>query len=498
MVRLFISRKSKMNYKTILLLFSLLSLGTGCKQQEEAPLSHPNIVFFLIDDLGWNDLTCYGSSFYETPHIDQLASHGTQFMDAYASCPVCSPTRASILTGKYPARLNITDWIPGLDPQNQPLLGTQDLHELPLEEMTMAEVFKQEGYATGFFGKWHLGEPGFFPENQGFDLNIGGHWAGQPASYFYPYKNKRKRWDVPGLVEGMDGEYLTDRLTDEAIEFMESHQNQPFFVYLSHYAVHTPIQSKKELETKYTQKKEFIRSNNVPDYLPERNAQTKQIQDNSAYAGMVESVDESVGKIIKALEELNLKQNTIIVFTSDNGGLTTLPGNRKSPTSVTPLRAGKGWLYEGGIRVPLIFTGPRIKSQKVSTLTTSTDLFPTLLNLAQLPPRPEFHQDGKDLTSILLDQANDEKRNLYWHFPHYHGSGNRPSAAIRSDRYKLIHWFENDSIELYDLHKDLKERNNLRDSMPQITTKLKEQLTNWQREVKAQFPSKNPNFSASE
>ena len=275
----------------------------------------PNFVFFLIDDLGWNDVGCYRSTFYETPNIDRLAKEGMRFTDAYAACPVCSPTRASILTGKYPARLNITDWIPGSDPKNRKLLGTKDLHQLPLEEKTIAEVLKDVGYATGFFGKWHLGDTGYYPEHQGFDVNKGGHWAGAPASYFYPYKNKRKRWDVPGLENGEDDEYLTDRLTDESIQFIDSNKNKQFLLYLSHYAVHTPIQSKPELTEKYRQKSEQIPENENPDYVQERESQSKQKQDNAAYAGMVQSVDESVGNILDILEELQLSNNTVVIFT---------------------------------------------------------------------------------------------------------------------------------------------------------------------------------------
>ena len=234
--------------------FSLFLLIPCLACQTKQPIQQPNFVFILIDDLGWNDLTCYGSSFYETPNIDQLAAEGMRFTDAYAACPVCSPTRASILTGQYPARLNITDWIPGSDPKDQPLLGTKDQHELPLHEVTIAEALKEAGYSTAFFGKWHLGEAGYYPEDQGFDINKGGHWAGQPASYFYPYKNDRKRWDVPNLAGGKTDEYLTDRLTAESIAFMQQQQDQPFLLYLSHYAVHTPIQSKPALEEKYQEK----------------------------------------------------------------------------------------------------------------------------------------------------------------------------------------------------------------------------------------------------
>ena len=456
----------------------------------------PNIVFLLVDDLGWNDLACYGSTFHETPNIDQLAKAGMRFTDAYASASICSPTRASILSGKYPARLNITDWIPGGDPQNRPLLGTKDKHELPLSETTIAERLKIEGYQTAFLGKWHLGEPGFFPEDQGFDLNKGGHWAGQPGSYFYPYKSKRPRWDVPGLADGKEGEYLTDRLTAESIQFIESNKDQPFLLYLAYYNVHTPIQAKPTLVAKYEQKKASLSINNQPDFLIERDAHSKQKQDNSAYAGMVQSVDESVGNILNKLENLGLSDNTIIVFTSDNGGLTTLPTKYTPPTSVTPLRAGKGWLYEGGIRVPAIIKWPKeIKENSTcETPITSTDFYPTILEMAGLNFMPNQHADGQSLVPLLRQESTFSREALYWHFPHYHGSNNRPSAAIRLGDYKLVEWFEDGSIELYDLKKDISEQHNLAQEMPDKATTLKNQLHAWQKEIGALMPQKNPNF----
>lgn len=473
------------------LLIVIQFLACGAPQKVK-----PNIVFLLVDDLGWNDLTCYGSTFYETPNIDRLAKAGMRFTDAYAACPVCSPTRASILTGKYPTRLNITDWIPGSDPQNRPLLGTKDKHELPLSELTIAERLKEAGYQTAFFGKWHLGEPGFFPEDQGFDLNKGGHWAGQPGSYFYPYKSKRPRWDVPGLAGGEAGEYLTDRLTAESIQFIESNKKQPFLLYLAYYNVHTPIQAKPALVAKYEEKKAGLSNTNQPNFLIERDAQSKQKQDNPAYAGMVQSVDESVGNILEKLDSLGLSDNTIIVFTSDNGGLTTLPTKYTPPTSVVPLRAGKGWLYEGGIRVPAIIKWPNeIKANSLcKTPITSTDFYPTILEMADLTSMPNQHADGQSLVPLLKQQESFSRAALYWHFPHYHGSNNRPSAAIRVGDYKLVEWFEDGSIELYNLKKDISESHNLVEEMPEKTASLKNQLHTWQKEIGALMPEKNPAF----
>jgi len=487
------------NRPPIIAIVSYLALAisfSACTQKLNLPKkAKPNIVFLLVDDLGWNDVGCYGSTFYETPNIDRLAKKGMRFTNAYAACPVCSPTRASILSGKYPARLNITDWIPGQDPKNKPLLGTKDKHELPLEEVTVAETLKGEGYQTAFLGKWHLGDPGYFPENQGFDLNIGGHWAGHPASYFYPYKNKRERWDVPGLEGGEEGEYLTDRLTNESIKFIEQNKNNPFLLYFAYYNVHTPIQAKPELVDKYERKKVGMTVSAGADFVAEKAAFSKQKQDNPAYAGMVQSVDESVGNILDKLEELGISDNTIIVFTSDNGGLTTL-AKKRSPTSVVPLRAGKGWLYEGGIRVPAIikWTGEMKGNSLCETPITSTDFYPTILEMMGLSLMPEQHADGQSLVPLLKQKTNFSRDALYWHFPHYHGSTNRPSAAIRAGDYKLIEWFEDGSIELYNLEKDIGEHQNLVKEIPEKAMELKEKLHNWQKDIGALMPTANPNF----
>lgn len=472
----------------LFIFITLVSL-VSCQPKEE--LRRPNVVFVLIDDLGWNDLTCYGSTAYETPAIDQLAASGLRYSDAYAACPVCSPTRASILTGKAPTRLNITDWIPGSDPQNRPLLGTQDQHALPLAEQTFAERLSEEGYQTAFFGKWHLGNEGFLPEDQGFQINKGGHDAGQPATYFYPYQ-KGNRFDVPGLSDGVPGEYLTDRLTEESLQFIKENQDEPFLLYLSHYAVHTPIEAKDSLQAKYENKL----GDAAPVFVRERENWTRRDQDNPAYAAMVESVDESIAAIVSKLSELGLTEETIIIFTSDNGGLTTLRSQR-GPTSVRPLRAGKGWLYEGGIRVPLILSWPgHIPAGQVSTqLATSMDLYPTILKLIGLDFMPEQHVDGQNLAPQAFAGGQEKPRQLYWHFPHYHGSGNRPSAAIRSGDFKLIQWFEQDSLELYNLSNDLGERMNLVDSLPGKAQELLQALQKWQEETGAKFPVANPNYA---
>lgn len=464
----------------------------GCRSHTMG--KRPNFVFFLIDDMGWKDTGCYGSTFYETPHIDQLARQGMRFTDAYAACPVCSPTRASIMTGKYPARLNITDWITGDDPRNRILLGTEDLHQLPLEEVTIAEALKQAGYTTGFLGKWHLGDKGFYPENQGFDENKGGHWAGHPASYFYPYKNDRKRWDVPGLEDGQEGEYLTDRLTDESLTFIENNRKNPFLLFLSHYAVHTPIQSKEAFTDKYSKKLEDQPPPEGPDFIPEGTSKSKQKQDHPAYAGMVESVDESVGRILEKLDQLGLSENTIVIFMSDNGGLSTTRWN--TPTSNMPLRAGKGWLYEGGIREPMIIKWPgMVKPGSICSVPViSTDFYPTMLEMASLKLQPDQHQDGVSLVPLLRERDRLERTSLFWHYPHYHSSGQTPAGAMRSGDYKFIEWYEDERVELFNLKNDLEERNNLAAVEPEKTENLRIQFHQWRKDVGALMPGTNPDW----
>ena len=467
-----------------------LSATSGC---DRAPQwTRPSFVFFLIDDLGWVDTGVYGSFFYETPNIDRLAGEGMRFTAAYAASPVCSPTRASIMTGKYPARLNITDWIGGS--QRGMLLPAEYEHQLAHEEVTIAEALKEAGYATGFFGKWHLGNTPYLPESQGFDVNVGGTAAGQPASYFYPYKAPEGQsdfWDVPHLEGGEAGEYLTDRLTDEAISFLEANSNHPFLLYLSHYAVHTPIQSKEELTEKYRDKAESLPEHDGPEFITEHDrAFVKQFQDHAAYAGMVQSVDESVGRVLRTIDSLGLTDNTIVIFMSDNGGLTTVANSRSAPTAVLPLRAGKGWLYEGGIREPLIVKWPGVVApgSVCSEPVVSTDFFPTMLEMAGLGQRPNQHQDGLSLVPLLKQHGSLDRDALFWHFPHYHGSGNRPSGAVRAGDYKLVEWFEDGQLELYNLSDDIGESRDLSDSLPEKAAELTEMLRRWRSRVDARMP----------
>ena len=360
--------------------------------------------------------------------------------------------------------------------------------------MTLAEALQEAGYATGYFGKWHLGDEPDLPESQGFDVNVGGTGAGQPASYFFPYKAPEGRnpfWDVPGLEEGDEGEYLTDRLTNEALTFIEENREGPFLLYLAHFAVHTPIQSKAELEDRYAARRDSLPPSTGPRSEGEHGrATTRLVQDDPAYAGMVQSVDESIGKILGGLEEMGLADNTVVIFMSDNGGLSTIAGERVGPTTNSPLRAGKGWLYEGGIREPMIIRWPGAVEggATCSEPVQSTDFFPTMLEMAGLSLMPTQHQDGLSLVPVLEGAEGLERDALFWHFPHYHGSGNRPSGAIRKGDWKLLEWFEDGSVELYNLKEDPGEERDLAQEEPDLVQNLLERLRGWRVEVGAKMP----------
>ena len=465
-------------------------LGEGRSRKE--PRKRPNFVFFLIDDMGWTDLGCYGSTFYETPNIDRLAAQGMRFTEAYAACPVCSPTRASIMAGQYPARLGITDWIGAAQKP------TAYRDRLPLEEVTIAEALKGAGYATGYVGKWHLATSGtadrrqYYPDRQGFDINIGGDNNGSPPTYFYPYaKGKRSLETMP--PEGKEGEYLTDRLTDEALKFLDASKDRPFLLYLAHYAVHTPLESKKDLAEKYAAKVKDLPAPAGPHDLPVYGQyKTRLVQDHAVYAGMVQSVDESVGRILGKLEQLGLERDTIVIFMSDNGGLSTVA--REGPTCNLPLRAGKGWLYEGGIREPMIIKWPGVAraGSVCHEPVVSTDFYPTMLEMAGLPLKPAQHVDGVSLAGLLRGTGTLKPRALYWHYPHYHGSGNRPSGALRAGDYKLIEWYEDGKVELYNLKDDLGEKHDLAAALPDKADELRRRLHAWRTEVGATMPVGEP------
>lgn len=437
-----------------------------------------NFVFILMDDLGWADVGCNnGRAFYRTPNIDRLAAQGMKFTDGYAACQVCSPTRASIMTGKYPARLHLTDWLPGrTDRPDQKLLRPLINQQLPLEEVTIAEALKKAGYTTGAIGKWHLGGEGFLPQNQGFDVNIGGNHAGSPPTYFYPYKNAVK--SIPGLEKGQPGEYLTDRLTTEAEKFIESNKDKPFFLYLAHYAVHIPLGAKKEVIQKYL---------STPATGP---------QTNAIYAAMVESMDDSVGRILKKLDELKLADNTVVFFTGDNGGLSVKEGPNTPATSNAPLRDGKGYMYEGGIREPWIIRWPgKVKAGSVSSTPICTvDVFPTVLEMAGLKPEAGQILDGVSIVPLLEQKGALKRPALYWHYPHYSNQGGKPAAAIREGDFKLIEFYEDGHLELYNVREDIGETKDLAGAMPELTKKLEARLDAWRRDVGAQMMLPNPDY----
>jgi len=470
--------------RTFCLLCILLGLtSSGLKAQST---NAPNVLFILVDDLGWKDLGCYGSEFYETPRIDQFAQSAMRFTQAYTASPVCSPTRAANMSGKHPARIRITDWIPGHDPQDRKLLGPTDLHQLPLSEQTLAEAFQAQGYTTFFAGKWHLGDRGYLPEDQGFDINKGGHHKGSPpGGYYVPYNN-------PMLADGPEGEYLTDRLTEETLDFITQHKDKPFFAFLSFYNVHTPIEANQR-HVDYFQAKANGLVDYDPDHLMEDEGFTKLYQNNPAYASMIRAVDENVGRLWDHLKELGLQDETVIVFTSDNGGLSTLY-RRNAPTANVPLRAGKGWCYEGGIRIPLIIRAPDITQAGTSSdvPVISMDFFPTLLALAGIPLLPAQHVDGIDLTQVLKGKGKLLRKTLYWHFPHYHGSAWTPGSAIRIGDWKLIEFYDREKVELYHIGKDVGESIDLSAKKPGKVRTLRKKLQQQLAQVDAQFPIPNP------
>jgi arylsulfatase A len=431
----------------------------------------PNIVLMLIDDLGWTDLGCYGSKYYETPHIDQLAKDGMRFTDAYSACTVCSPTRAAVLTGKAPARLHLTDYIPGHQRPNARLSIPGWTMHLPLEEETLAERLKTRGYATASIGKWHLGGAGFEPSRQGFDVNVGGTEGGAPPSYFSPYQ-------IATLKDGPKDEFLTDRLTSEAISFIEAHKEGPFFVYLPHYAVHTPIMGKPEVVAKYQARK------------------ADGGHANPVYAALVESVDDSVGRLREALKRLQLEGNTIFIFTSDNGGLSGTVGAqgwRRGPTDNSPLRWGKGGAYDGGVRVPLIVAWPdKVPAGTVCDVPViSYDFMPTLLDATQTPLRDGQVVDGESLLPLLMENGLLKRDAIYWHYPHYHPGSATPYSAVREGDWKLVHFYEDDRVELYNLRRDPGEMQNVQATEGDVTQRLTAKLQAWIQEVGAQEPAPN-------
>ena len=468
-----------------LIAISLVLFASDGRAQRDRP--PPNLVLIVADDLGWSDLACYGNAFHETPNLDRLAATGMRFTDAYAASPVCSPTRASILTGKHPARLHMTIWRESAKERgNRELLQPVCLDSLPLEEITLAEILRDAGYYTAHVGKWHVGDAKAYPQAHGFRVNVGGTLWGAPQTFFYPYNGDAyfKDWRyVPDLEPGERGDYLTDALTDRAIEIVEGQVawRRPFFLNLWYHTVHTPIEGKPELVDYYENK-----------MLGDPEAK------NPHYAAMVDSLDENVGRLLEALEENGVADNTVVIFTSDNGGfVNTCKLNKDLPvTSNAPLRSGKGSCYEGGIRVPLIVHGPGIEKGKESAEpVVSCDLFPTLLELVGLSESVEHEIDGIDFGPLLTKEGGKLKRDtLFFHYPHYYPT-TKPVSAIRDGKWKLLQYLgEGGAVELYDLEADLEESQNLAATNAKKRDDLLGKLEAWRKEVEAQMPEKNPDF----
>lgn len=491
---------------SLYILFCILISNLGIAQTKVD--RRPNIVVIFADDLGWADLTCYGSTFYETPNLDKLAKQGVRFTNGYAACPVCSPTRASMLTGKYPIKTDVTDWIKGRqeDQKIRPyekLVAQPFQYFLPLEEETIAEIALKNQYKTFFAGKWHLGdEEKHFPEKQGFQTNIGGTGKGSPngykndstGSFFTPYNNIR-------LKDGPKGEYITDRLTTECLSFLDENKNEPFFMMYALYAVHNPLQAPVDLIKKYQAKREALAltdsmrfRRNEPWMIYQKDWRQRIVQDNAVYAAMIENMDNNVGRILNKLSDLGLDDNTIIVFTSDNGGLSTAEG---SPTVNDALRAGKGWLYEGGIKVPTIIKWQnKINPGQVSDIPVNTiDFFPTFEKVITNTVTVNKTIDGRNILDLLASPKKAKQRKLFWHYPHYSNQGGKPGAVLIMGKYKLIINYEDNSIELYDIRWDVGERNNLATTKKSTVRQYKKVLDKWLKDNHAKFPVINPAFN---
>ncbi len=441
-----------------------LAVLVACAAAVSLAAGPPNVVLVLVDDLGWMDLGCQGSEFFETPRIDALAAGGVRFTDAYANCPVCSPSRAALMTGQYPGRVSFTGHITAIGrhrhPEGSAIIPPRDLMHLRPEAETVAEALSRAGYVSASIGKWHLGGEDSWPLAHGFDVNIAGHTHGSPAGYFHPYRNPGQDWnpDMPNLdlSEGAEGEYLTDRLTREAVRFIEANAGRPFFLYLTHYAVHTPLQAPEPLVRKYEAKRR--RPGSGPDPV---------------YAAMVETVDDSVGRVADTIEASGIADSTVVIVTSDNGGLSTVTEN-------APLRAGKGHLYEGGIRVPLIvrWPGHGQPGSVVRDPVTLADIYPFVCELAGVPADPGRELDGRSIAP-LLEGATWGPRDLVWYYPHYSPQAKAPGAALRSGRYKLIESYDPFRIELYDLERDRGESRDLAAERPALAGRLRERLAAW-------------------
>lgn len=520
------------------LILGLLFLSPVFSQKRErtnvnsAKSKQMNIVFFLVDDYGWRDVGYNGSTFYETPHIDSFARQAVKFNIAYAACHVCSPTRASIITGCYPARIGLTDWLPGRqDFSFQRLKNVESVQHLPYDMVSLPQVLKSNGYHTAIFGKWHLGDDSASTSRQGFEVHVPQWNKGWPnGTYFSPYNMK-------GLEGGPEGEYLTDRLTTEALQYIEENKDKPFFLYLSHFAVHDPIMGRPDLVKKYERKLSAMQKPEGPAYILESNPDTtyplsnetrtqllqeaafkgfqsfpyrsvkiKQFQDNVQFAAMVESMDESFGRVVAKLKELGIYENTIIIFFSDNGGMSAAnffkPDRVISPanldkafsTSNYPLRGGKGWLYEGGIREPLLirWPGKTLPGTNCDVPVISTDFYPTLMEMVGLPKVTKQPVDGVSLVPLLEGGNEINRKAIFWHFPHYSNHGlQSPGGAIRCGDYKLLEYFESNTVQLFNLVKDPGEQQDISLTNPEKVKSLREMLHAWRKETGAKMMQSN-------
>ncbi len=475
-------------------LIILVIITVGCTSHDNHEVKSPNVLFILADDLGYHDLSYTGSNFYETPNIDQIAGRSMVFTNGYSTSPVCSPSRASLLTGTYPARHGITDWIGAKTGEEwrerkrfTPLLPAEYKEYLPHKDETLAEVLRENGYKTFFAGKWHLGDQSSYPKDHGFDINVGGWDKGSPVGgYFSPWKN-------PMLPNRKNGENLSMRLAHETARFVEANKDSTFFAYLSFYAVHGPLQTTQEKWKKYRKKADSL---GLADsaFEMERMFPYRTTQDNPVYAGLVAQMDEAVGVVMNELEKQGLLDNTIIVFTSDNGGLVSGGGYA---TSLLPLRGGKGYQWEGGLRVPYFISVPHMKHKGVkdNTPVSGVDFYPTLLDLAGIEQKPTQTIDGVSLAP-LLNGGSLVERPLYWHYPHYSNQGGEPSSIIREGNWKLIYYHEDSRTELYDLNTDISEQNDLATTQTEIANNMQAKLQDWLTDQQVRYPTPDPLFDS--
>lgn len=474
-------------------LLLLITLFFGCTQNEEVKVPNGmNVLFILADDLGYHDLGITGSKFYETPNIDRIGENGVQFTQGYATCQVCSPSRASIMTGKYPARLQITDWIGAKTGEEWREQNRHDRilpapYNLSMDttEQTLAEALKAGGYNTFFAGKWHLGSEGSSPEDHGFEINKGGWRVGSPwGGFFDPFEN-------PKLPNRKTGESLPMRLAHETSDFIQQKRDKPFFAFLSFYAVHAPLETSENRWKKYSNKAENLgiaeKGFKMEQVLPIRT-----VQDHPVYAGLLENMDEAIGLVLETLEREGILDSTIVVFTSDNGGVSS--GDAYA-TSNSPLRGGKGYQWEGGIREPFFIWIPNQAPKSIDIPTIGTDFYPTILDLVGLNQIEDQHVDGKSLLPLI--KGNDfANRSLFWHYPHYGNQGGRPASMIRTDDWKLIYYWEDESLDLFNLKKDPMEQSDLANIELDRAEQMRTALFRWLVETDASLPTQDTLFDA--